>query len=182
MIDFLNKQGPFIQILILVWLAVLSYFFWRINTHYRRLIGRSKREDLKEILDKHLQKMEETKFTLSEIKKRVQSVEEDLPNNIKKIGLVRFSPYREVGGNQSFSLSLLDQDSNGVVISALHSRDTTRVYAKPVVLGKETKYSLSEEEKEAVKVAKSVKNARKASLVHAGPVSQPEDILAQAKK
>ena len=64
-----------------------------------------------------------------------------------------------MGGNQSFSLAVLDQEGSGVIISALHSRDSTRVYAKPVVLGKESKYSLSDEEKEAVKIAKVVKPA-----------------------
>ena len=102
--------------------------------------------------------MNETKSILSELKKRVLDLEKETPNNIKKVGLVRFNPYRELGGNQSFALSLLDEESNGVVLSALHSRQTTRIYAKPVILGKETRYSLSDEEKEAVKIAKSLKH------------------------
>ncbi len=160
MLDFLNAQELFIIIIIFVWLLVLSYFFWQIYSHYTRLIGKSKREDLKNILDKQLEQMVEAKAALSEIKKRLGSLEAELPNNIRKVGLVRFSPYREVGGNQSFSLALLDEGLNGVVISALHSRDITRVYAKPVIFGKQTRYNLSDEEKEAVRIAKTIKSKK----------------------
>ncbi len=160
MSDILATQQTFIVITIFIWLAVLSYFFWQIYSHYRRLIGKAKRDDLKTILDKQLTATGETKEALFEVKKRLKDLESESPNNIKKVGLVRFSPYREVGGNQSFALSLLDEELNGVVISALHSRDFTRVYAKPVISGKETKYSLSEEEKEAVKIAKTLKSKK----------------------
>lgn len=153
-------QQTFIFLAIAIWLVALSFFFWQIYSHYHRLVGKSKREDLKSILDKQFAEMKETNTSLSEIKKRLRDLENDSPNNIKKVGLVRFSPYREVGSNQSFSLSLLDEELSGVVISALHSRDTTRVYAKPVVSGRETKYSLSDEEKEAIKIAKVLKSRK----------------------
>ena len=159
MSDLTNSQELFIILLAFIWLFILSYLYWQLSNHYRRLIGKSKKEDLKEILDGQLVKMNETAEALTETKKRLHSIESDLPNNLKKVGLVRFNPYREVGGNQSFSLALLDEEGSGVIISALHSRDSTRVYAKPVVLGKEGKYSLSDEEKEAVKIAKVVKPA-----------------------
>ena len=157
MSDLTNSQELFIILLAFIWLFVLSYLYWQLSNHYRRLIGKSKKEDLKEILEKQLVKTIEVAEALAETEKRIHSIESDLPNNLKKVGLVRFNPYREMGGNQSFSLAVLDQEGSGVVISALHSRDSTRVYAKPVVLGKESKYSLSDEEKEAVKIAKVVK-------------------------
>lgn len=158
--DLLNNQVSLITLVTIVWLTIISFFFWQIYSHYSRLIGKSKKEDLKSILEKQLAWTLETKEALSYVKKRLKDLEEGSLYNIKRIGLVRFSPYREVGGNQSFSLSLLDEKLNGIVISALHSRDTTRVYAKPVVSGKETKYNLSDEEKEAVQIAKSEKSKR----------------------
>ena len=159
MSDLTNSRELFIILLAFIWLFVLSYLYWQLSNHYRRLIGKSKKEDLKEILEKQLVKTIEVAEALAETEKRIHSIESDLPNNLKKVGLVRFNPYREMGGNQSFSLALLDEGGSGVVISALHSRDSTRVYAKPVVLEKEGRYSLSDEEKEAVKIAKVVKPA-----------------------
>lgn len=74
-----------------------------------------------------------------------------------KIGLVRFNPFSETGGNQSFCLALLDGEDSGLVISSLHTRQTTRIYAKPVKKGKGDGYELSAEEKQAIKNAKKIR-------------------------
>ncbi|PJC28376.1 hypothetical protein CO054_00495 [Candidatus Shapirobacteria bacterium CG_4_9_14_0_2_um_filter_39_11] len=74
-----------------------------------------------------------------------------------KIGLVRFNPFPGTGGDQSFCLSILDGEGSGLVISSLHSRETTRIYAKPVKKGKAAGYELSTEEKQAIKNAKKIR-------------------------
>ena len=74
--------------------------------------------------------------------------------HIQKVGLIRFNPFKDTGGDQSFILSLIDGNSTGVVISGLYSRSGTRWYAKKVVNGKGVDYDLSEEEKRALKEAK----------------------------
>ncbi|MCL5435587.1 MAG: DUF4446 family protein [Patescibacteria group bacterium] len=68
---------------------------------------------------------------------------------ISHIGVVRFNSYAEAGGNNSFSLALLDERANGVVITSLYGRDTQRVYAKPLRAG-ESKIPLTNEEKQAI--------------------------------
>ena len=50
----------------------------------------------------------------------------------QRVGLVRFNPFEDTGGNQSFALALLDAEGNGWVLSSLHARTGTRVYAKPI--------------------------------------------------
>lgn len=70
----------------------------------------------------------------------------------QKFGLVRFNPFQEVGGNQSFSVALLDGNDSGIVITSLYTREGNRVYGKPIERGL-SKYLLSEEEKEAIKIA-----------------------------
>ena len=67
-------------------------------------------------------------------------------------GLVRFNPFEETGGNQSFALALLDADGDGWVLSSLHARSGTRVYAKAIVGGR-SDTGLSEEETTAIKQA-----------------------------
>ena len=79
--------------------------------------------------------------------------------HIQKIGLLRFNPFKDTGGEQSFALALVDAHDTGVVVSALYSRSGTRWYAKKVVLGKGEEYELSEEEQKAVRLAKPVKNS-----------------------
>lgn len=71
-----------------------------------------------------------------------------------KSAVQRFNPFKEVGGNQSFAVSLLDGKNNGVVISSLHTREGTRVYAKPVKNGEADGFPLTEEEKATILEAK----------------------------
>ena len=66
--------------------------------------------------------------------------------------MVRFNPFEDTGGNQSFALAILDAQGNGFVVSSLHSRGGTRVYGKTVAGGK-AETALSHEEAEALRLA-----------------------------
>ena len=90
----------------------------------------------------------------------IKSVAENLQKEIKankahlqKIGFKRFNPFTNTGGNQSFSMGILDENGDGVMISSLHSRESTRIYAKPIIKGKSVGTGLSAEEKQALKQA-----------------------------
>lgn len=74
--------------------------------------------------------------------------------HIQKVGLLRFNPFKDTGGDQSFILALVDAQNTGVIISSLHTRTGTRWYAKHVINGKGAEYELSKEEEEALKSAK----------------------------
>ena len=82
----------------------------------------------------------------------------DLTNQNKnlKIGITRFNPFDDVGGDQSFILSILDQNNSGAIITSLHNRDITRIYAKPIKEGVGENITLSKEEKSAI--VKTIKN------------------------
>lgn len=67
----------------------------------------------------------------------------------RRMGLVRYDAFSNVGGQQSFSLALLDDQSNGIVLSGLYSRQDVRVYAKPVEKGNSS-FQLTPEEQRAV--------------------------------
>jgi len=71
----------------------------------------------------------------------------------KKIGLIRYNPFREKGGDQSFSLALLDEEDKGFALTAIYTHEGVRVFAKPIIKG-ESQYQLSDEEREAIKKAK----------------------------
>lgn len=72
---------------------------------------------------------------------------------LQKIGLIRYNPFDEMGGNLCFALALLDGNDNGVVLNGIHSRTGSFTYAKPIQMGVST-YMLSEEEIKAVEMAK----------------------------
>ena len=74
-------------------------------------------------------------------------------STVQRVGFLRFNPFRDAGGDQSFAVALADQDGNGVVMSSLHSRDVTRVYGKPLAAW-ESAYPLTDEEQQAIEKAK----------------------------
>ncbi len=72
--------------------------------------------------------------------------------SLQHIGLVRFNPFEDTGSDQSFAIALLDDQRDGIVISSLHGRANTRVFAKPVA-GGESPHNLSDEETQAIRIA-----------------------------
>ena len=101
---------------------------------------------------------------VKELEERLKEVTEELSafkkasrKAVKKIGIVRFNPFGEIGGDQSFSLALLDEEDNGVVVTSHYGREMNRVYAKSIKKGG-SEHTLSKEEREAIRTA--VDNAR----------------------
>ena len=79
-------------------------------------------------------------------------VDEDVRNCIQKVGIVRYSAFKDTGSDLSFALALLDEKNNGVILNGIYSREMSNIYAKPVENGKST-YTISKEEEEAIKKA-----------------------------
>ncbi len=69
---------------------------------------------------------------------------------IHRTGFLRFNPFKDLGGDQSFALALMDGKANGVVISSLHTREGTRVYAKAIADGDAVQHPFSDEEKKVI--------------------------------
>lgn len=76
-------------------------------------------------------------------------------NNLK-IGISRFNPFDDVGGDQSFILTILDKNNSGALVTSLHNHDLTRIYAKPIKNGLGENITLSKEEKSAI--VKTIRN------------------------
>jgi hypothetical protein len=72
--------------------------------------------------------------------------------SLQHIGLVRFNPFEDTGSDQSFAIALLDDQRDGVVLSSLHGRANTRLFAKPVADGS-SPHNLSDEETQAIRIA-----------------------------
>lgn len=97
---------------------------------------------------------------LAETKALDQEIQElfEISNRLRELGMksvhktamLRFNPFKEVGSNQSFCVAFLDGKNSGIVISSLHTREGTRVYAKPVVLGTANNFPFTEEEKSTI--------------------------------
>ncbi len=104
-------------------------------------------------LDQLIRKINGLGNQFEEVKERVNRLAEEGVGHVQRLELLRFNPYDDTGGDQSFTVALLDKDGTGVVVTSLHSRSNTRVFAKPVNLGKPDKFEFSKEEEQVVKKA-----------------------------
>lgn len=104
--------------------------------------------NLKEILD-HLKDLEQKFEKLSQ---DLKIFKKEGRRFIQKVGIIRFNPFKEIGGDQSFSIALLNGNDDGIVITSLYTREGNRVYGKPIKNGK-SEYPLSDEEIKAIQEA-----------------------------
>lgn len=143
--------------ILVLWLLLVTVFAVRLSNHYNLLVKDSNKRTLQTILEGLLKDVDESKKGIEMLKERCDTIVRDGNFHIQKIGLLRFNPFKDTGGDQSFILALLDGQDTGVVISGLYSRAGTRWYAKKIKEGKGVEHELSDEEKQAIKSATHIK-------------------------
>ncbi len=141
-----------VLILLFIWLLFIWFSLRKFKRLQREMFRGVTKKDLEEVLLYHTKKLEGNSRDIKEIKDRLQKIEGDLRISIKKIGVVRFNPFKDTGGDQSFSIALLDSNNDGFVLSSLYGRNENRIFAKPVRGGK-SDFKLSAEEEKAIKKA-----------------------------
>lgn len=149
----LSNYIPFILPVLIVWLIVLTILWVRLLLHYQSFTKDTKRKDLISSLNQLLKQTRDNKQGIQDLKEELNDLIEKNRLNFKKLGFIRFNPFTSTGGNQSFVLCLLDENDDGFVISSLHSRESTRIYAKRIEKGKSPDQVLSDEEKKVIKQA-----------------------------
>lgn len=140
-------------LILLVWNIILQVQFFLMSKKLKNLFKGQKVADLEGVLFEQIKRLRKNEENIKTLVNFAEYLEKMAQKSVQKVGLIRFNPFKDTGGNQSFSLALLDSFDNGAVISALFTREGTRIYAKPLKAGKST-YQLSEEENEAIGEAK----------------------------
>ena len=139
--------------IVIVYLTFLSLLLLRTIGNYKKLTRGTKNLNLEQILESVLTKIDLDQKRINQLTEEVTKLELTNKINIQKYALIRFNPFEDTGGDQSFVAAFLDGENNGIVISSLHSRNGTRVYAKGVASGKADSHEFSKEEKEVVEKA-----------------------------
>jgi hypothetical protein len=140
----------------LVLLILIAFLLWQlvqVKKWYKALADGNEGESITSILDHYLKVMEEIKSNLKGVDQRVTALERESPSLLKHVEVVRYNPFKETGGDHSFSLVIADDTGKWVVVSSLHSRDTTRIYAKKLI-GWESTRPLTDEESQAIRAAR----------------------------
>lgn len=149
----LSEFEVIVLVAVLVWLLALSIWLYRTSARYLRLVKGTGKVELKKAIEKLLDDQGKKEAHLKKIEELVADIEKKGETHFQKMGVVRFNPFSETGGDQSFALALLNGSNSGVVILSLHSREGTRIYTKTIKEGK-SRYELSKEEIRAIDEAR----------------------------
>ena len=133
--------------------SISAFLFYRIYSVIKMLKTSDDQRSINNVLTDLNNHLKESKTTLTDLKKIVESHQRSSLKHLQKSGFVRFNPFSNSGGDQSFALAILNGHNDGFVISSLHSRDQTRTFAKSVKAGLGQKSELSKEEKSAIEMA-----------------------------
>lgn len=139
-------------LILLLWVALLQRSEATLRRRLRRILPGGEQASLDEIMSRQLQRIDSLDARVDALNKLQHELEAITQRTLQKVGVVRYNPFADTGGDQSFAIALLDPNGNGLVVSSLHSRTETRVFAKPVQGGR-SRYPLSDEEQDAIKKA-----------------------------
>lgn len=146
----------------IVFFLLLAVIFWNtlLHTKINRLLKKNSElfegnsaKNLEEVIleqARAIKSMDKEIHELFDISNKIHAL---AFKGLHKTGVVRFNPFSDVGGDQSFSIALLNGKNSGLVISSLYTREGTRVFTKSIVDGKSEKHPLTEEEEKAIKIA-----------------------------
>ena len=150
--NIISIFGGLIVILLIAFLILLGKVI-SMNKRYKKfMLKLGEGKDLQEDLENYMYRVERVEKQNAEILGKITGLDKDLENCVQKVGILRYSAFQDTGSDLSFTLALLDEHDNGVVFNGIYSREMSNIYAKPVENGK-SKYTLSEEEQEAIKRA-----------------------------
>ena len=162
-IEFLRTDSCLILlaamiIILFVGFIILLVNNTKMNNKYKKFmkkIGNGK--NIEEDLENIMYKVDRVEKQNAEIMNFCKGLYEDLSKCIQKVGIVRYSAFKDTGSDLSFAVALLDENNDGVVFNGIYSREMSNIYAKPVEKGNSS-YTLSAEEAEAIRRAISSNN------------------------
>ena len=135
---------------------MLTIMIFRAVSHYNALTKGVNTKTLQEVLMALLKKQDAAAADIETIKKEITWLQTDGTLHLQRMGIVRFNPFSDTGGSQSFTLAILDGQDNGIVMTSLYARTGNRWYIKHIKQGVCSDVELSKEEQLAIKKARPV--------------------------
>lgn len=147
-------ENLFLLLLIIqiIGVIILLAIGWRLRNliwQYRRLLTSKGEINLEEVLMRLGERTKRLEEGVSQVEGELARNREAALGYLQKWALLRYKAFANTGGEQSFSLVILDQKGDGVILSSIYGREESRVYAKAIKDGKSS-YPLSEEEQQVL--------------------------------
>ena len=119
---------------VLAGIAILVGAFWMITTERRlkRFFLGKKAKDLEDTiaaLENNINKLENA---AGKMQSEITTLNGKIKKSIRGLETIRFNPFPDQGGNQSFAIGMLDEEGDGLVLSSMYGRERMSVFAKPV--------------------------------------------------
>ncbi len=142
-----------IVIVLLIGFSIMLVKFFTLNKRYKEFMKKlGNGKNLEKDLENYIYRVDTVEKQNAKILNEIKNLDENLIKCIQKVGIVRYSAFKDTGSDLSFALALLDENNDGVVLNGIYSREMSNIYAKPVEKGKST-YTVSEEEEQAIQKA-----------------------------
>lgn len=139
-----------IVIVLIIMLIITLKSLSKLENKYRRFMRGVNNKNLEELVIGYLDKIDKSKDEVDNIKKLYENLDSKLKCCLQKVSIVRYRAFEDVGSDLSFSIAMLDENNNGVIITGIYGRNESTTYAKPIDRGI-SRYDLSEEEKQVLK-------------------------------
>ncbi len=117
----------------------------RLTLRLNALVRGGEGHNLEQTLNAHLDKVEQTERRMTALEQALATLQAQMPGCLQRVHLLRYDAFEDVGGEQSFSLALLNAQGDGLVLTSVYSRMDIRVYAKAIQDGRPS-HTLSQEE------------------------------------
>lgn len=121
----------------------------RLEKKYKKLMRGVDNKNLEELVNSYLNKIDKTQEDYKYMKDLYESLNKRFKKCIQKCSVVRYRAFEDVGSDLSFSIALLDESNDGVIITGIYGRNQSSSYAKPIDKGM-SRYELSDEEKQVL--------------------------------
>jgi len=142
-----------VLIIMLIWVLRLSGKLKRLTRQYRAFMEGAGVEDLEQVIISMKNDISQSEEQIKLQGQQLQQVQAKLPAMRSRVGINRYNAFGDRGNDLSFSIAVINDTEDGMVLTGIHSRETTYVYAKPLEKGT-SNYPLTPEEQKAIKEAK----------------------------
>jgi hypothetical protein len=134
-------------------LVILAVWLVRLELRLKKIFSGKKAGDFEGVINKIIDDISDLDSSRKKIFGSIDNIEGRLKRSVQGLGIVRFNAFKTLGGNQSFSIALLNETGDGLVLSSIYSREHVSVYAKPI-RDFSSEFDLTQEEKDALKKAR----------------------------
>ena len=161
LVEILNQVPQYWLLALIVFIVFIVFFIWNIilgiklnqvKKRLNRMLRGSQITNLEQVIEEYTSEIQQIKQQVNTNSKNIEFIMDKLSTYKGKVGVVRYNAFGEEGNDLSYSIAIIDEGKNGVVISSIYNRGQSNTYAKPIKAG-DSVYKLSKEEIEAISKA-----------------------------